>query len=155
MRATSMGTINHENNVLVLLLLHRCAVKADRKWRCKQIYSYFEGLYCIFSKKFSGNINFRKDRNKFPEFSGSFLEEISGLTTLAVSSLQLFCFWDSTSSKNRNNHHSSQLSTVGKACIHSQPIHTWTPDMLLSAWIHTDPNESYTLFQPAMFYNSI
>jgi len=66
--------------------------KADRKWRCKQIYSYFEGLYCIFSKnlrKFSGNINFRKfsgnfrkDCNKFPKISGNFPREISGLTTL-------------------------------------------------------------------------
>jgi len=62
-----VSTINHENNVLVLLLVHRGAVKADRKWRCKQIYSYFEGLYCIFSKnfrKFSGNKNFRKFSGK-------------------------------------------------------------------------------------------
>jgi len=47
-----MSTINHGNNVLVLLLVHRGAVRADRKWRCKQIYSYLEGLYCIFSRNF-------------------------------------------------------------------------------------------------------
>jgi len=71
------STINHKNNVLVLLLVHRGAVTADRKWRCKQIYRYLEGLYCIFSKnfwKFSGNKNFRK-------FSRG---EISGFTTLVV-----------------------------------------------------------------------
>ena len=53
MHATPMNTIN---NVLMLLLVHRGAVKADRKWRCKQIYRYLEGLYWweIFS------INFRK-----------------------------------------------------------------------------------------------
>jgi len=86
MHATSIGTINHENSVLVLLLVHRRAVKADRKWRCKQIYSYFEGLYCIFSKnfrKFSGNINFRKFSGKIGIiFRRKFPEEISGLTTL-------------------------------------------------------------------------
>jgi len=46
-----------------------------------------EGLNCIFSQnfqKFSGNKNFRKDWNKFPEISGNFPEEISGLTTLVV-----------------------------------------------------------------------
>jgi len=51
--------------------VHRGAVKADRKWRYEQIYSYLEGLYCIFSKKnfqkFSRN--FRKDWSKFPEIS--------------------------------------------------------------------------------------
>jgi len=31
MRATPMSTINQEKNVLVLLLVHRSAVKADRK----------------------------------------------------------------------------------------------------------------------------
>jgi len=31
MHASSMSTINHKNNVLLLLLVHRCAVKADRK----------------------------------------------------------------------------------------------------------------------------
>jgi len=49
----------------MLLLLHRSAIKADRKWRCKQIYNYLEGLYCIFSKisrnfleiKISGNFS--------------------------------------------------------------------------------------------------
>jgi len=58
MHAMPMNTTNHKNNVLVLILVHRGAVTADRKWRCKQIYSYLEGLYCIFSKnfrKFSGN----------------------------------------------------------------------------------------------------
>jgi len=34
-----------ENNVLVLLLVHRGAVTADRKWRCKQIYSYWQGWW--------------------------------------------------------------------------------------------------------------
>jgi len=66
MHATPLS--NHENNVLVLLLVHRGAVKANRKWRCNQINSYLEGLYCIFSKnfrKFFGN--FRKDWSKFPE----------------------------------------------------------------------------------------
>jgi len=68
-----MSTINHENNVFVLLLVHRGDVKAERKWRCKEIYGYLEGMYGIFSKnfrKFSGNKNFRKDWNKFPETSG-------------------------------------------------------------------------------------
>ena len=31
MHAMSMNTINHKNNVIVLLLVHRGAVKADRK----------------------------------------------------------------------------------------------------------------------------
>ena len=31
MHATSMSTISHESNVLVLLLAHRDVVKADRK----------------------------------------------------------------------------------------------------------------------------
>jgi len=31
MHAMPMSTINHKNNVLVLLLVHRGAVKADRK----------------------------------------------------------------------------------------------------------------------------
>jgi len=31
MHAMPMSTINHVNNVLVLLLVHRGAVKADRK----------------------------------------------------------------------------------------------------------------------------
>jgi len=31
MHATPMSTINHKNNVLVLLLVHRDAVTADRK----------------------------------------------------------------------------------------------------------------------------
>jgi len=30
MHATPMSTINHENNVLVLILVHRVAIKADR-----------------------------------------------------------------------------------------------------------------------------
>jgi len=56
MHAMPMSKINHGNNVLVLLLVHRGAVTDDRERRCKQLYSYFEGLYCIFSK------NFRKFR---------------------------------------------------------------------------------------------
>jgi len=52
MHAMSMSAINHEINVLVLLLMYRGAVKADRKRRCKQIYRYLEGLYCTFSKNF-------------------------------------------------------------------------------------------------------
>jgi len=76
MHSMPISTINHENNVLVLLLVHRDAVTTDRKWRCKQIYSYLAALYCIFSK-----INF----HKFQEIkiSGNFPEEISVLTTLA------------------------------------------------------------------------
>jgi len=34
-----MSTTNHENNVLVLISVHRGAVTADRKWRCKEIYT--------------------------------------------------------------------------------------------------------------------
>ena len=44
--AMPMSTINHENNVLVLLLVHKDAVTTDRKWNCRVIYSYLEGLYC-------------------------------------------------------------------------------------------------------------
>jgi len=49
-----MSTVNYENcfNVTISALLEtRHAVKADRKWRCKQIYSNLEGLYwwVIFS----------------------------------------------------------------------------------------------------------
>ena len=89
MHAMPMSTINHEynvggdvkpcsiqSNVLVLLLVHRGAVTADRKWTHKQIYCYFKDLYCYLVK------NFRKDWNKFPEI---FRPEISGLiTSLAV-----------------------------------------------------------------------
>ena len=31
MHAMPMSTINHENNVVVLLLVHRSAIKGDRK----------------------------------------------------------------------------------------------------------------------------
>ena len=62
--ATFMSTINHDNNVLVLLLVHRGAVTGDRKWRRKQIYSHFEGLYRILVK-ISGNLEISS--RKFPE----------------------------------------------------------------------------------------
>jgi len=52
MHAMPLSTINHGNSVLMLLLVHRGAVAGDRKWKCKQIYRYLEGLYCIFSKNF-------------------------------------------------------------------------------------------------------
>ena len=42
MHAVPMSTISHENNVIMLLLVHRGAVKADRKSR--QIYSYLVGF---------------------------------------------------------------------------------------------------------------
>ena len=53
MHATPMSAINHKNNVINKnkLLVHcapletRGAVKADRKWKCKQIYINLEGLY--------------------------------------------------------------------------------------------------------------
>jgi len=66
MHATPIGTTNHKNNVLVLLLVTisalletRGAVIADEKWRCKQIYIHLEVLYWreVFSKIF----------RKFPE----------------------------------------------------------------------------------------
>ena len=47
MHAMSVSTINHKNNVLVLLLVHRGAVIAVRKRRCKQIYGYLEGLFVM------------------------------------------------------------------------------------------------------------
>ena len=80
MHAIPMSTTDQEKNVLDLTLVPRGVVTADRKRRCKQIYSYLEGLYCI-SVKISGNFrdikisgNFQKYWNEFPE--------ISGLTTL-------------------------------------------------------------------------
>jgi len=72
-----MSTINHKNDVLALLLVHRSAVKADRKWRCKQIYS--DLFISFYFRKFSGNKNFlkfswnlRKDWNEFLEISWNF-----------------------------------------------------------------------------------
>jgi len=90
MHATPMSTINHKNNVLVLLLVHRGAVKADRKWRCNQIYSHFEGLYCILVK-ISGNKNYRKFSGNFWKDWNKLTEEISRLTTLVSTTKLVLC----------------------------------------------------------------
>jgi len=52
MHAMPMSTINHEGNVLVLLLVHRgAAVTTDRKWRCKEITVIWK-VYTVFLEKF-------------------------------------------------------------------------------------------------------
>ena len=128
-------TINRENSVLVLLLVHRGVVTTDRKWRCKQIYSYLEGLYSIFSKnfrKFSVNKNF---------------SEISGLTTLAVTvsvwvsvncALQVADKSDSGAEAWQEASHlfavvyRKQLANRRRPSLHRQ-LHNWT---LSSTYVH-------------------
>ena len=73
MHSMPISTINHENNVSVLLLVHRGAVKpTESKGVIK--YTVIWKVCTEFLVKSSGNFpeikisgNFRKDRNKLPE----------------------------------------------------------------------------------------
>jgi len=60
MHATPMSKINHENNVLVLLLVHRGAIKPIESEDVNNL----EDLYCISSE------NFPEIKFYFRKFSG-------------------------------------------------------------------------------------